>query len=100
LGYGHVAKQIASARQGAQERFALHGLGEDAETLPRRFVEITHHRVGHGAAPDLHDIEAGIFVIREELVDFGLAQACCEERLLTIAKGKVADFEFLIFHIV
>ena len=93
VGVGHITEEVAAAGKSAQQGFSFHCLGDGAQTIPWRFVEIAHHRVGHSAAPDFHDVEAGVFVVRQQFVDFCLAQTSGEQRLLTVAKGKVADFE-------
>ena len=62
----------------------------------RRFVEVTHHRVGHGAAPYFHDVESGIFVIGEQGVDVLLFQTGGKERLLTVAQCQIPDFKLLL----
>lgn len=99
VGVWHVAEEVAAAGKGGEERLAFHHFRHRAEAVPGGFIEVAHHGVGHCAAPHFHDVEAGILVVREKFVDFGLAQTCCEERLLAVAECEVADFKFSISHI-
>ncbi len=79
VGIRHIAKKVATARQSRQHRLALHDFGDGAQTIPGRFVEIAHYRVGYGAAPYFHNVEAGILVQRQQFVNFGLAQTGGEQ---------------------
>ena len=100
VGVGHIAEEVSATRESRKQRFSLHGLRDDAQTIPGRFAEIAHYGVGNCAAPYFHDVETGVLVVGKQLVDFSLAQTCCEERLLSVAKCQVADFQFALCHIV
>ena len=90
---GRVAEQVAAARKGREFRDIAHCLVDGFEARPRILVEITHHRVGDGAAPHLHRIEIGIFVERQAAVDLLLVHTRREGRLLAVTQRKVSDFE-------
>ena len=85
VGIGSVAEQVAAARQGREFRHIADGLVNGLQTRPRILIEIAHHRVGHGTAPDLHRIEICIFVVRQAAVylhrDMRVAnEDCCPSR--------------------
>ena len=98
VGVGYITKQVAASGEGREQTFALHSLGGNAQPLPRRFVEITHHGIGHGTTPDLHDIESGVLIEGKQTVDGGLVKAGSEERLLTISQCQVADLKLACWH--
>ena len=93
VGIGSVAEQVAAARQGREFRHIADGLVNGLQTRPRILIEIAHHRVGHGTAPDLHRIEICIFVVRQAAVYLRLRHARRERGLLSVAQRKVSDFE-------
>ena len=64
------------------------------QALPGVLVEVAHDRVGHGAAPDLHGVKAGLLVKRQQAVHLGLVHARGELRLLPVAERQVADQYF------
>ena len=90
---GRVAEEIAAAREGCQFRHVAHGLADGFEAGPRVLVQIAHHRVGHGAAPHLHRIEARILVVGQAAVDLLLRHARGERRLLAVAERQVSDLK-------
>jgi len=62
VGVGVVAEQVASARQGGELGHRADGGLDLLQALPGVLVEEAHHRVGDGAAPDLHGVKPRPFI--------------------------------------
>ena len=92
IGIRHIAEQITSSGQCCEQRFAVHDLADGAQTIPRRFVKISHHRVRHGTAPHFNCIKTCFFIIREQTVNISLRHAGSEQRLLAVTHCQVAYF--------
>ena len=93
VGVRRVAEQVTAARKRRELRHLAHSLVDRLQARPRVLVEITHHRVGYGTAPDLHRIEICILVEGQATVYLCLRHARRERGLLSVAQRKVSDFE-------
>ena len=91
VGVGDVTEEVTAARKGGEKGDPLHSLGALAEAVPGALAQITHHRVGHRTAPDLHDIEFSIAVKGKETVHILLLHTRCEKRLLSVAKFQISN---------
>ena len=94
VGIRGVAEQVAAARKGGQLRNVADGLVNGLQTGPRIFVQIAHHGVGNGAAPNLHGVEVSLLIEGEAAVDLRLIHTGCERGLLSVAQRKISDFQF------
>ena len=63
VGIGGIPEEVAAARERGQFRYAAHGFVDRFEPRPRVFVQIPHHRIGHGAAPYFHRVEIRVLVV-------------------------------------
>ncbi len=93
VGVGRVAEQVAAARECREIRYVADGLLDRFQTSPRVFVEVAHHRVGYGAAPNLHSIEVGVLVVGQAAIDLLLGHTRSERRLLTVAQRQITNFQ-------
>ena len=75
IGIGGVSEEVAAARKRRQLRDLAHRLADRLETSPGILVQIAHHRIGHGAAPNLHCIKIRILIIRQTAIDLRLAHS-------------------------
>ena len=65
---GRISEQVAAARQSRQLRHVAHSLVYRLKTGPRVLTQISHYRIGHRTAPNLHGIETGILVVGQTAV--------------------------------
>ncbi len=91
VGIRHIAEKVTAAREGGEQRDALHCLRALAEAVPGTLAQITHHGIGHSTAPDFHDIEFSITVEGEKTVHVLLLHTRCEKRLLSVAKCQISN---------
>ena len=62
IGIGDITEEVSAARKSRKKRLSFDGFAYGAQANPRRFVEVTHYRVGNRSAPYFHNIEACIVI--------------------------------------
>ena len=94
VGVRRVTEQVAPAGKGRQFGYVADLFLDRLQTRPGIFAQVTHYRIRNGAAPYLHGIELGIFVITDNPVDLLLAHAGRKCGLLAVAQGQVTYKKF------
>ena len=84
---GSITEEVPTARESRQVGDIAHCFFDAFQPVPWVFAQETHHAIGHCAAPHLHCIERGIFVVGQYALHLTLVQTGCEGRLLAVAQG-------------
>ena len=76
-----ISEKVSTTRKGSKIRamlVAVDFVANRFETIPRRFVEVTHHRIRYSSTPYFHCIKTCIYIVRKENIDARLRQTSCK----------------------